>query len=292
MKNTIIGFLIVALSIFGEKNACSQTFPTAQSPVEFDREAENFIIGKAEKGESLTDIYNRTSENSLKEDRRDWETPLARIIADPDKYGLRASELAFWASNLRKTADDPKVVAATRQLFEAQVREAVRKSQSLAAENKPKDPLIAIGLGGNASQILNVGTSENLSLILDYINSADENIIGLMETSTPVEIEKAFRSYGDHHHIDGVKRLAMKLLEAGKDDISDDLDRSIKRIKQAPKNDKLSAIREGDISSANGDSGREVEDGNENGNLIIWLVGVIATVSAILFGISVIKRRI
>ena len=211
-------------------------YPTSDDPQEFSRQAEEFFIQRLKLGGPLINPNGSEQPTPLKDDKRDWESVLARIHGDPAKYGFEMSQIALNIASLRGTAKDPKMIEATSRFWEARVREADERYEHYAAQGKPKYPLITSGLGSTVPRILRIGAAEHLSSVLAYFNSSADERNGLIfEKGTPREVAEALRNYGNESHVEAAKKFAQKLRDVGRDDLADDIGRSIKRIEKEGK---------------------------------------------------------
>lgn len=156
-------------------NASAQRFPpfpSSESSDEFNREVEEFIIKVRKGGFALTNIYDRSRDFTLIEDKRDWETPLASIAGNPEKYGIDTAATALEASIMRKTTKNPAMIQATKNYFSARVQLLESSYPAKDAEKQDQKARYAKGrLQNTIPKILDSGVSEHLLMVLDYFNS-------------------------------------------------------------------------------------------------------------------------
>lgn len=211
-------------------------YPTSDDPEEFSRQAEEFLVQRLKLGRPVINRDGPQQPTPLKDDKRDWESVLARIHGDPAKYGFDMSLITLNIASARGTAKDPKIVEAASRYWEARIHEADERYQYYAAQGNPTHPGVAGGLGSTIPRILMIGAPEHLSLVLDYFNSSADERNGLIfERGTLVHVAEALRNYGNESHVEAAKKFAQKLRDVSRDDLADDIGRSIKRIEKEGK---------------------------------------------------------
>ena len=289
MKKPFLIFLIF-LIFFGKLDVCysASIYPSSDDFAEFSQQAEQFIISRSQSGDGLKNINDRTDENLLKEDKRDWEAVLARMINDPDKYGIGTSGVAFDASVLRGTARNPEVVSASERLLVAHISAVEKSYEQFASQGNPRHPFMRKNFPSMVAQLLEVGAPEHLLSILAYLNSPSEERIGLIELKTPGYVASALRTYGDKRHVAEAAKFAKKLREAGKNDIADDISRSIKHIeKEGDKSDSSGAVAPNVADERKTDAGKSKIEGIASP----WIIGSIVAGITLIFVIFKIVRR-
>lgn len=206
--------------------------PTADDAEEFGHEVERFVMAISESGEGFTNPYNRTREEMIKEDSRDWETALTRMIGDPDEYGLRASQGALEVARMRQTESRPEIVKAVIRLFHAHVAETMEKIAKTTAQGEEVPDHVNVPLSGFTTSILRLGNPEILQTVLVYMNSAEEKKIGVLDQYTSPYIVGILQKYGTASHLEEAGKLVTLLEEKGRDDIANDIRRTLKRIER------------------------------------------------------------
>ncbi|MBX3743569.1 MAG: hypothetical protein KF712_21465 [Akkermansiaceae bacterium] len=227
----IFQFLLIYTSVISSGVYSATIYPESEDPNEFSRQVEEFIIARSSSG-GLRDVYDRTNENLLKEDKRDWEETFARMMRKPQDYGINRSFLAFEAARFRGKAKDARIVAALPPLLSACIQDAEERYSRYAAQGKSDYPLIRAGLAGFIPGALESGSPEILQSILDFMISPADQRINLTESKSTDHVVSALQEYGNPNHIEAATILSEKLREKGKADIADDIVRSVERIKK------------------------------------------------------------
>ncbi|MBX3741885.1 MAG: hypothetical protein KF712_12885 [Akkermansiaceae bacterium] len=282
MKKPLLVFLSIIWLIPGMVSGQPE-YPTSDDPQEFSRQAEEFFLQSLKLGRPFINTEGPQQPTPIKDDKRDWESVLARIIGDPAKYGFETSLIASNVTPFRGTSKDPRIVAARSLYWEARIREADERYEHYAAQGKPKYPLITSGLGSTIPWILRYGAPEHLFSVLDYFNSSADERNGLIfERATPREVADALRSYGDESHVEAAGKFAQKLRDVGRGDIADDIDRSIKRIrKDATGKQATSSGGTNGSSKASSASDGEVKGSANEKPLWPWLAAGGALIAAL-----------
>lgn len=222
-------FLIL---VFFSTNGLAQRpeLPFSDDAEEFGREVERFVMAISESGEGFTNPYNRTREELIKDDSRDWEKALTRMIGAPDEYGLTVSQGALEVARMRQTESRPEIVKAVIRLFHAHVEQTLEKIAETTARGEEVPDHVNVPLSGFLTSILRLGNPEILQTVLVYMNSAEEKKIGVLDQHTSPYIAGILQKYGAAAHLDEAGKLVKLLEEKGRNDIADDIQRTLKRI--------------------------------------------------------------
>lgn len=204
-------FLIL---VFFNTNGLAQRpeLPFSDDAEEFGREVERFVMAISESGEGFTNPYNRTREQLIKDDSRDWETALTRMIGAPDEYGLTVSQGALEVARMRQTESRPEIVKAVIRLFHAHVEQTLEKIAETTARGEAVPDHVNVPLSGFITSILRLGNPEILQTVLVYMNSAEEKKIGVLDQHISPYIAGILQKYGAAAHLDEAGKL-VKLLE-------------------------------------------------------------------------------
>ena len=211
-------------------------FPQATDPEEFSQQVERLVADSIEKGIAVISFESENRSKLIKEDSRDWESTLVKIIGDSDKYGIRASRTAFAIAIHRETANRPEIVAASLRLFDAFAKRAVAEAEEAASRGEAPHYSITTDLGGFTPDFLKIGDPKILQAVLLYLNSDAERRIGVIHEFTPIYVATALRNYGKPMHFEEARKLVTLLEEKGRNDIADDIRRTLKTLERDDEN--------------------------------------------------------
>jgi hypothetical protein len=232
MKTLTFHLLILCLTsslAFGYRGLA---LPQATEPEEFSQQVERLIADSIEKGIAVISFESENRSKLIKEDHRDWESTLVKIIGDPDKYGIRSSRTAFGIAVFRETANQPEIVNASLRLFDAFVKRAVAEAEEAASRGEAPHYSITTDLGGFIPSFLRIGDPKILQAVLLYLNSDEERRIGVIHEFTPIYVATALRNYGKSLHLEEAGKLVTLLEEKGRIDIASDIRRTLERIEK------------------------------------------------------------
>ncbi len=225
-------YAAVLLSLIPNFGFCWTDLPTSSVPEEFEKQAEEYILRRASSGDGLRQLDHPELDRQFKEDTRDWEKVLAKMIGSTNQYRTGVSGVAFDAAIFRGTATNPEIVAATTTLIDSHISATEIRYEQYSSRDQANHPGIIGGLAGIMARALKVGAPEHLLTILKYFNSEAEDKINLTSRYTPAEVVASLRSYGDERHVAEARKFATRLRNAGKDDLADDIARSLGRIEK------------------------------------------------------------
>jgi hypothetical protein len=144
----LIHVFFVFFILYSDGFAQRPELPSSNDAEEFGREVEQFVMAVSESGEGFTNPYNRAKEKLIKDDSRDWETALTRMIGNPDEYGLRASQGALEVVRMRQTESRPEIVKALIRLFHAHVEQTLEKVAETTARGEEVPVDVNVPLSG------------------------------------------------------------------------------------------------------------------------------------------------
>ncbi len=263
-------FIFIFISFFAPLQAQKYPPPEAAGE-EFALQAEDFIISRSRSGHGLRDVYDRSAETALRADTRDWEAVLSTLIADPGKYGVGVSGMALDAAIFRGKSGEAEVLEASRKLLDASVRTAVDAVRKGPSENRPPDNVIRTGLAGRMYQLIDSGVPANLSMLLDYLNSPEEELIQLAETPIPKAIAIALRNYGTESHAIPAKEFAERLRSRGKAEPAEDIERTAQRLEHGGPGGR-DASGSGATPETAGTRSASTAGSKERGPAALWLI--------------------
>lgn len=285
---------LITLYIFLQSLSFARVeFPTSEDPVKFGQEIEDFIVVHAEQGIPIDGPENRKQEAAIAQDPKDWETTLARIIGNPDKYGSSASRTALGvAARLRKTAGRPEIVDASKVLFFHEVRSSLDKIQEIKSKGGEPGYMDAIHVHGFVHRMLDVGSDQILQMVIEYANSESEDEIGILYEDAPGAIASALRQYGSAIHLEESRKLVNKLHEIGRGDFADDIRRTLNRIERDHGNEGTRKDIRKNGGSAAGSDGKAVLEAKPWGGIpSVWVAVLIGTLVILAGGVGWILLR-
>lgn len=191
--------------------------PDSNDPETFTQEVIKLITDLADTDAGIRSPDNRSRENAIREDERDWESGLVEIIGNSARYGTRASKMAFGAAELRGTTQQDEVAKASIVLFHDFVDEAKDRTDDTF--------LRTAGLNGYVAALVEVENRDVLSAILDYANSDQEKQNKFFSDFSYKYITQAVANHGAPVHITASEKLAARLRDEGFDKVAMNLER-------------------------------------------------------------------
>jgi hypothetical protein len=292
MKKPTFHLLIFCLTSSLAFGYSGLAFPQATEPEEFSQQVERLIADSIEKGIPIFDIESENRSKLIKEDHRDWESTLVKIIGDPDKYGLRASRSAFGIAVHRETANRPEIVDASLRLFDAFIKRTVAEVEEASSRGEAPHYSITGDIGGLTPSFLRIGDPKILQAVLLYLNSDEERRIGEIHEFTPINVATALRNYGKPMHLEEARKLVKLLEEKGRNDIADDIRRTLERIERDHGNEgKRTDVRKIDDSATATDREAASKANPRGGIPSNWIAVLIGTLVILAGGVGWIHLR-
>ncbi|RYZ80817.1 MAG: hypothetical protein EOP06_24665, partial [Proteobacteria bacterium] len=155
--------------------------PTATNPEDFGREVEAFIADVVSSGIGVRDIYNHTIEDAIKNDTRDWEVTLAKIIENPGKYGYSSSLSALSISRFRGNGRRADIVEAASRLLSFQVDRVVSSVRDKTSNGENADFFVLVSIRSLVFEVLNLKSRRLLGEVLTLVVSDESDEINLLD---------------------------------------------------------------------------------------------------------------
>lgn len=284
--------MVLAISLIASviSQARGLKLPESQDPVEFSRQLESMIIDSVAKDLPILEFQGSRNE-LIENDSRNWEATLAKIVADPGKYGSSASRISLDLIKYRKKEPtSSEVTAAVIKLFQFEKNSALQKMDEYVSQGEAIDYYPRSIVGTFISHYLSIQSPELLQEVLSYFDSEEEARLGVINDDTAAVVVEAIRAYGDERHLDGARKFIERLRKVGKKDLANDIERSIERIEK-------DAARK---ASGNGDRGSSgpnpakadaEEHSAEKENKAPWIVTIIAGCIALIGAFIFFRRK-
>lgn len=207
----------------------SKVYPTATEQSEFESQVENLLKATTTRGEGFGGPYDRESENRVRQDPRDWESALARLLNDPGKYGFKLGEAAISVVRLRGTFHNDKIVSSCEVYFGEVVKDEINKVHEFEYRGE-KVPYWVGDVGSILSQLLEFHDSRILRMILHHLSSNEALKLGRLNKVLLDKIPVELRACGDISHRAEAVALAQRLREAGQKDVANDIEMWAQRV--------------------------------------------------------------
>lgn len=202
------------------------------------KEIETFVT-TAEWGDEGIFGFDAASEHKIKNDPRDWESYLAKLM-DPESHPDNVCQIAFGVASARKNHAHPKILAAYPKLFKHwkdSIADIPTHETGKLGEESTK--FLRIFLVMNET-----GDPNTLKILLDYATSKMEQERNVLNRYNRRGLIKSLAEHGTAEHLDKLRELSGLLDEEKEADNIERITAAIAQIEQrkptekpAPKDD-------------------------------------------------------
>ncbi|MBC8127868.1 MAG: hypothetical protein H8M99_12075 [Gloeobacteraceae cyanobacterium ES-bin-144] len=195
-----------------------KVYPTATDPSIFDSQVESLLRATLAIGDGFGGVYDRELENRARQDPRDWESTLAKIIGNPEEYGFELGEAAISVVKLRGSFKNDKIVASCEVHLEAVVKDAMSKRNQFESRGEKVPHWVPLTAYSFLMVLLDFHDPRILHMLLQHLSSDEVTKLGMLNKFVAKKISVALRACGDGSHRNEVIALAKRFREAGQEE--------------------------------------------------------------------------